>query len=522
MTRRRRPLAVAVLLGLAATVALFALLREPQQPPAAQAARLVPADALAYVHVSTDREREAVRRTGELLRRFPALSRARDALLGQLTALGPGLSFERDVRPWLGAEAAIALLDARGPTATPLAVVAVGDRRRARAFFARSAARPVASSYNGTPLTTYGTLTTAFVGDFLVAGPPAAVRASLDARSAGGRALDQAAAYRRATRGMPAGRGLDAYLPAAGVDRVLAAQPGLLGAAGSVLRQPGLRATALALSPDDEGARVWVHSVRDPAAPGPPPRSFQPRLAGDIPEDALAYLGTTGLDRSAARVLGALAGNAAPALSALAARTDAEARRSGVDLRRTLLPLFRGEVAVWLKAASPAPLLTVVAATDDERATRQALAQLQASLAAALRPRRRVPGLSPPTVSERDVEGARVLSLRLGPGIEVVSSVFDGKLVLSTGVEGVRALRRSPGSLPDSDDWEATLGERPSRVTSLVFLDLAQVLRLRERSGLPGSPADRLPGELGQVRALGAATSGAKDESTTELFVLIP
>src|SRR5437764_10497609 len=61
--------AVAGLVALAIGLATAARISEP--PPATGAAALVPADALAYVHLSTDPSRPAVRQALDLARRFP-------------------------------------------------------------------------------------------------------------------------------------------------------------------------------------------------------------------------------------------------------------------------------------------------------------------------------------------------------------------------------------------------------------------------------------------------------------------
>src|SRR5204862_6067059 len=71
---RRRLIALgAALAGLVAVVVVVVVLVAGggSEPPATGAARLVPADALAYVHVSTDRDREGVQQAMKLLNRFP-------------------------------------------------------------------------------------------------------------------------------------------------------------------------------------------------------------------------------------------------------------------------------------------------------------------------------------------------------------------------------------------------------------------------------------------------------------------
>src|SRR6185312_6578488 len=104
------------------------------------------------------------------------------------------------------------------------------------------------------------------------------------------------------------------------------------GAAGSLLLRPGLTGAAISMGATEDRLRLRVRQVLDPARTGEgAPAMFDPELAEAVPEDAVAYFGLPGLDRGAGRLLAAVAGGAAPGLSALADRTAAEARRSGVQ-----------------------------------------------------------------------------------------------------------------------------------------------------------------------------------------------
>jgi uncharacterized protein DUF3352 len=497
---------------------------EESKPPAADAARMVPADALLYVHVSTDGSRPAVARALDLAERFPSFPRARDAVLGRLSQAGAGISFDRDVRPWLGREAALALLNTPGSTAGSLIVLDVTDRRKAEAFLRKVAGAPRPASYRGTAIQGYGNASAAFVDGDLTIGQVPGLRAAIDAQAGRAPSLAKSPVFRRAARDLPADRVADAYASPDGVNRLLAPQGGALGAAGALIAQPALQGVALALTPEENGARLTVRSALDArmARQFPRGRRFEPELVGSVPESAMAYLGLTRLDRAAGRLLaaGLAGGGAGRRITQLLQRLRTDlGRRAGVDLRRDVLPLFQGEVALWLAPAIPAPVLTLIAATRDEDVTREAFARLQQPLARLLAQQ----GGQVPTFTEREVDGTPVFQLRLGPGIELDYAVFDGKLVLSTSLAGVRAVKRHDGSLADDESFRATLGERPKRVTSLVFLDFSQLLRLGERTGLNDSRSYlAIRRDLEKVRAVGAAASGGNAESTTELFFEIP
>lgn len=526
--RRRRAVGgAAAAVALVVLVALLALTSGGRQkPPPTGAARLVPANALIYLHASSDGDRDAVRRMLGLARRFPSFPRIRDALLARLPNGGRPLSYGKDVAPWIGREVGLAVLDTGGRAAESLVIVSVADRRVGERFV-RRAATGIAANYRGTVVRTYGGGASAFVGPYLVFGTRRAIQAAVD--QLGGRTPSLAAntTFRRAMRGMPAGRFADGYASRAGVRTVLGGRGGPLGIAGVLLDQPGLRGVGMAITPADAGSRIRLHVIRDTApaqANRPVFATFKPGLADAVPKTAMAYLGLTGLDHAAGRLLGlaAASGPTGARLQGLLRTRGREvARRAGVNVERDVLPLFSGEVALWLAPSVPVPYITVIAHTDHEEDTRVALARLQAPLTQLFTAPETGAGQAP-TFAEKSVEGTKTFSLALSPGFEIDYAVFDGKLVISTNLEGIRAVKRASGPLTDTDAYRATLGDHPRGVTSLVFLDFSQLLGLGERTGLNASRGYlAVRDDLKRLRALGASTSGGGTESTTELFLQI-
>ena len=137
----------------------------------------------------------------------------------------------------------------------------------------------------------------------------------------------------------------DGYASAAGVTRLLAPQGGVLGFVGTLLLNPALDGAALALTPDSPGARIWEHSVLDPQKAknsDSPFEPFEPSLTGDVPKNAIAYLGITRLDRAIGPLLN-LAGGAGGDIGALldAARKGI-AKDTGVDVQRDVISLLQG------------------------------------------------------------------------------------------------------------------------------------------------------------------------------------
>jgi uncharacterized protein DUF3352 len=529
VARRAR---VLILMAIAAVLAIGAIMLALRAgggngPPATGAARLVPPDALLYLHVSTDRGRDGTSRALNLAKRFPSLPRLRDTLLRRLSAAGAPVNYRRDIEPWVGGEAALALLNTNSQTAGSLIVVSVSDRRRAEAYLKRAAGPTSATTYRGTRIARYGNTATAFVGRYLVVGQETSLRSAID--SAAGRApsLARSSTFRRATRRLSRQRAVDVYLSAGGVRRLLATQTGPLGIAGVLLDQPALAGAAVGLTAQEGRARLDVHSELDPALARQYPsafRPFKPQLVGDVPKAAMAYLGVAGLDRVAGRLLtaGVAGGRTGARLDQLVRRAARSlATTAGVNADRDILPLLRNEVGLWLAPTLPAPTLTLIARTKDDQATRVAFSRLQTPLAKLFAPPSAGPGQAP-VFNERDVDGTKVFSLELAPNVEIDYAVFGGKLVVSTNLDGVRAVKRGKGSITERGGFRATLGKRPRRVTSLVFLDFRQLLDLGERTGLMQSRTYLgVRSDLRRVRALGVASSGGRNESTTELSLQI-
>lgn len=478
--------------------------------PANGAAKLVPGDALVYIHLSTDGDRQGVKRAAKVLAKFPSYLGLRDGLLRRLAGGAGGVDIRRDVEPWLGSEAALALLNTPGTTAGSLLVVGVSDQAKARAFL-RRVTSGLDFTYRGTQVQRYGRLDAALVGDHLVIGQAASVRGALDLRAGRGAALAANPTYTGASSTLPEGRVLDAWASVDGVRRLLTPQGGLLGVAGSLLDNPALRGTALALTAEKPGARLTVHSIlnRSGAATF---RPFEPKLTAAVPKDSLAYLGVTGLDRVASPLLNL----AAPVLGQLRQRLE---QGTGLNLQRDVLPLFRGEVALVITPRTPTPLLTLIAPATQQVRTAQALLRLQGPLARLFTPR----GKKAPTFQQLQVAGEKAFAVRLSSSLEVIYSIFDGRLVISTSAAGIAAVKDAKGGLPGADGYRATLGSRPKRVTSLVFLDFGKLLALAEQTGLNDSQAYvRVRDDLHQVRSVGIATTGGEGETTAELRFQIP
>jgi hypothetical protein len=66
--------------------------------------------------------------------------------------------------------------------------------------------------------------------------------------------------------------------------------------------------------------------------------------------------------------------------------------------------------------------------------------------------------------------------------------------------------------------YRATLAGRPSRVTSLLFLDFSQLLSLVGQTGLiRGATFNAVRADLAKIRAVGLTSTSGENDSTAEL-----
>jgi hypothetical protein len=518
---RRRVLTAAALLAalVAGAIAAALALGGGPAPPDDRAARYVPADALAYLNLSLDRRRPSVRQAVAVAARLPSfpalLAQARLRLAG-LTGEASAGEFDAQIEPWLGDEAALALLNTSGSTAGSLLLLADRAPARARQFLASSGAR-ASGSYRGVTLDAYPTgADAALVGPFLVAGQPASVRAAIDV-ARGAPALSASAPYRRAMSGQPATRVLEAYLPADGVRRLLLAQGGILGALGVLLDQPRLRGVAATLEPATGGFQVRVESALAPSAGTRAAPGFRPTLASALPRDTILMLDTRSLAEIAPRVLGAGAtGGIAAAVGPLLSRLGAALRAEGVDVPR-LLSLLSGESAVAVTDSGGRPALLVLARVGDPAAARAQLASLVLPL------QRLFPSSAGVgSFTQRALDGVSIQQLTLSPGLALDYAVARDLVIISTSTAAIGQVIAHASTLAGARGYRAALAAAPRRARSLLYLDLSQLLGLGERTGLTQSAGFRtLRADLGQIHTIVLASTGAGDNSTAELYLQI-
>jgi uncharacterized protein DUF3352 len=486
--------------------------------PSDHAARLVPADTLVYVHAALDRDSPQWERATRLFGRLPGLVRLRDRATKALTPGSGSLDLAREVDPWVGEEAALALLPGKGGAARSLILAEVSDRELALAFLERAVGKVRRTSHRGIKIRLHGELATAFVDGFLLVGQLGNVRRALDVRDHPSLSLDQNPVFRRARRHLPGGERLAyAYASPEGVRGLLARRSDLIGELTRLVDDEGLEGTAASVRLAERGARVSLVSVlsrgrrgqRGKAAP-----SFVPRLPDAVPGDAVAYLGMRGADRALA-VATEAGGGRLPFLGALA-RLESDLARSGLQLTRALRPLLRKEAALFVTSSATSPVLTLVVDGVGAQDFGRVLDRLQPLFDGSLSDP--TAGLVP-TLEPRRIAGVNAATLRITPTLALTYAVFGGRAVVSTSASGIALLRRVGSPIGDNPLLAALL-KGLGRVTSVVFLDLRRLLAIGEQAGLGQTPSYRaLRSDLSGIRAVSAVTRRKAASKTAKIFI---
>jgi hypothetical protein len=480
---------------------------------------LVPTDALLYAHLEIARDSGQWRNARRILDAVPGLGQLRDQALGGLAAgRSPG-ELDAALRPWLGNEAALALLP-NGPRATSLILLKVGNLKRAKSFLA-GAGRSRIELYRNTQVRIYKTLAAAFVDDFLAIGQLRNVRRAIDART--GKALAEEGLFREARGGIdPARSLLYAYAPGDGVRRLLQQQKGLVGRIGDLLSRPGLRATAAAARFERGGIRVSLSDVEFERLPGAAltAHAFAPQLLRSIPRDAIAYYGVQGVSRLF-RGLESISGGRTSELSRTIVRLRRQLRPSGVRaLVRALRPLDRREAALVVTPPPDSPVVSLIVGDTTQGEGGDILLALQPLLSRVVNATQ---GGAAATLVPGSEAGIETLTLRLNTQLSVTYAALGDRIMVTTDPVGVRQMATAQKTILGDPAFAPAMRNLLKQATSVVFLDLHRLSSLIERAGFGTTPEYRtIKPALAKIGAVSVITQSERSSQTTQAFIEVP
>jgi hypothetical protein len=540
-------------------------------PPQDDAIEIVPAETLAYAHLSLDRDSDQYEQAAALAERLPLLAQqATGSLLARLQGpRGAPPDFERDLEPWLGDQAAIAVVPAGGAAFEQVQLLEAEDEDGAREY-AEAIAAGIADTeeYRGVELSEdQRGLATAIVDGFLAIGRRDAIRGLIDVATGaeGAESLSESGAAESVRDLLPAERIVDAYLSREGAAELAAPAAATFASLEPFVAAGATRGAGASLSVTEDGLEVAVRSQLDPERLNADPSffsafpRFEPELAGELAPDALAYLGF-GDPGDTAEDLLAQASAEAPGLAAGFGNLAERLRRLGkVDLERDLLPALGEEAAIAIEpkragsgegtarggaaerettapipapdegvlppgAGSPSPVaqpvtpyLSFVADGVDEERARRALARLQGPIANALDPGS---GLQAPVFGRREFGDVQAQSLRLSPTVNLSYAVFDSKLVVATDPAGVEQVAGDDDGLDGSERFRSATGGLAGEPSLLAYLNLRDLVELGEGQGLADILGPYLE-DVRQLEAFGLSVEADDESLSTDLRLVL-
>ena len=495
-------------------------------PPPDEAAEVVPAQALAYVHLNADPETEQFE---QLVGSADAVPGFRQQILARALALVPGPGGEPpdyavDIEPWFGGEAAIAIIPGPGTSTERVVLLEVADGEGARGY-AESVATglPEPEDYRGVELTAdQRDVATAQVEGFLALGSRSGVRAVIDtatgARGASSLADDGSAGDVRDE--LPDHRFLEFWVSRAGATDLVAASGETLGSLAPFLSPASTEGAAVAVFAGEDDLGVAVRSALDPEREQTSPGlftafpSFEPNLTDRLADDSLAYLGIGDPGRTVRELLGRAAAEAPGVASGFDDLVEALRREDDLDIEKELLPALGDEGAFAIEPRDALPYLEFVTDGVEEEAARQALAALQKPLAESVDP---ASGLEAGGFSEQEIGGVQAHSLRVSPAIELTYAVFDGLAAISTDPAGIAGLVEGEGGLSDADGFERATEGFEDEVSLLAYFDLRRLIEEGFEIGLAQVPAfNTFATDFRNLEALGLSVRTSDDMLATD------
>jgi hypothetical protein len=410
-----------------------------------------PADALAIVAIDTETTGAQWQRARELLARFPSGGKLIDQVQAELAK--DGLSWESDVKPALGPEVDIVVIDT--PTGPELVGLTQSpDKAKFEAVIAADKSSP--------------SVTAEIDGWSAVADSQAILDAYEQARAAG--TLDGSDAYAEATAGLSPDALVSVYVNGSVVSAVAKSSAselgGLSGLAGPGALGAGLdwASGTVTLTPD--GVKLDALVKR---SGGAGLSQYTPELVSELPSGALAVFSFSNLEQPLNQFLDTL-GQQDDAFDQQLSQVELAL---GLSVRNDLLPLFGGEGALAFYPGSPIPTVSLVLSVDD---TEKAVATVDQLVAAAGAFAGLAGGGSGLVPSQTDVDGVPARELKFG-GFSLFYAGFDGKLVLTTSREGISGLRSAGSKLADDPDFTAArdAAGAPGETAGFAYVNVSKV-----------------------------------------------
>jgi hypothetical protein len=454
----------------------------------------VPAGALAYVDVNTDRESDAWKTLTSLGEKFPAYADASAGLQKELSAssgkCGTSLS---DVEGAIGGDAgaAITSVDASGGGSPNWIVyVASNDDGKLQDAVESCKGTAKAGSYGGFTQYTDGADGHLAIGDhvMLVANSQDGLHESIDLLAGNGDSLADDPGFATAANGFPEDSLVNGYVDTQRVARLmsLAALAGAPQADAAQLRQSlkwlaSVKSATFSVTPSDSGIHLSSSMTAASAADLPGPHAGG--LTDRLPADTFAFLSASDLGDN----LGPLAA-AAETPVGVAPRQN----RATAHLLRDVVELTNGGLLFYARPGLPVSAALLLRPADADRGL-VTIGRLVRQLAQG--------------------NGAKVHgnSLRLAPGMDVTWKKVGDVIAVSNDPQAGSAPDQTLADSQSYQDFLQAAGA-PSDAAVVLYVDTPGILSMAPAAADPN---------LKHIGGIAAWTTTQGTTVTTELFVQV-
>jgi hypothetical protein len=399
-------------------------------------ASLAPADALAYVTVTTDEGSDQWKSAASLLERIPGASSGLSGSIG--SALGEqGVDWTNDVRPAIGSELVVVATADR----QPIVLVQPSDEAKLDALLAKGDTRYVRAEVDG-----WEALAQSHVA-------LAGYRTALDKGT-----LENVDTFTQGFGALPSEALARAWVDTARLSKDL----GRLVEQASTEVDLGLDWLAAAVSAEDDGVLLTIGMQM----PGGGDTRYEPKLFDRVPADAVAAVSFGGTQKILDRVQGNVD------LDKVSGTIESI---TGVSLKG-LTDALSGEGALYVRpSGGQVPEVTLVLRPPDASKTWQTLDGLARKLAEQAKT----------TVTVRTEDGTEVRRVATDQLTISYARLDDDTVIATTGSTGIRTFLADGPKLVDSDAYERAvdavdLGEK---TRGFVYVDVDGVLPLAEQAG---------------------------------------
>jgi hypothetical protein len=474
-----------------------------------RAARAVPADTAVYVNAYLQPS------AGQQMNLFGLIGRLRgfgdqatlgakiDEVAGRLLGQA-GIDYAGDVRPWLGAQIAIAAAPGEaGSPPSELLLAAVKDSAAARAsvpdLFAPMKVAFKREAFRGHALMTSEATSYALLDDLLVvASTPERLRAAIEADADIAPSLADSPSFTAAMREVTSDHLASVYLD---LPRAAGLPEGrLLGGFGTA---------AIALTAEADGlhlegaARFAADAASDEARTAFSLGGHSSTLAGWMPRTTSAEVVLFGAAQSFEDLEASLAGNSAfaPAVDALNQLRGIAALGLGINFNRDLLLLFDAEAAVALQSLDADGFHgQILLRPSDVAAAKASLDRMRSGLAD-----------RGSKVTKRQVAGTSVTSVAVPQIGTVAYALLDGVVILGLDESDVAAALEAhdAGETLETDDrYSATFEFASRHAGNELWADIPSLVDALAGTFDPGSELRDILHQIGEL----AVSASANDE----------